>query len=103
MFRLCRRCCRNIHPSSFIPHPSMGPNRPNVLQRYGDADVREVLLRGNEDEIAPELEGHAVARAVAAEEIALFEELSFLRVEVDLNVGADSIPQQRRAGVDPDL
>src|SRR5205085_8398884 len=93
-----------VHRSSFIvPRFLMRSDRSHVLQGHGDAVAGERLLERCVDEVAPVLEGYAVAGAVATQEIALLEERPLLGVEVQLDVGAYPVPPQRGAGVDADL
>ena len=67
----------------------MRADRADVLQRHGDADRRDVAAI--EGEVAAVLEREAPAGEVAAEEVALLEELSGVRVVVDRDVGAEAV------------
>src|SRR5215212_5726391 len=97
--RLARR--RIDCPSPIIV--LMRSDRSDVLQRHRDAEAGERLLERGVDEVAPVLERHAVAGAVASQQIALLEKCSLFGVEVELDVGAYSIAPHRRAGVDAEL
>src|SRR5437588_11269016 len=81
----------------------MRPDRADVLQRHGDAVARDRLLRHAEHEVAAELAGQSPARGVAADEVALLEELPLGRVVVELHVGVDAVVENRRYGVQPQL
>src|SRR5207253_4572567 len=89
-------------PSSLIPF-SAGSDRADVLEREADAVARDRTDGRGVDEVAAELEGGAVAGARGADEVSLFEERALPGVEIQLDVGAHSIPPQRAAGVQPDL
>src|SRR5258708_35783426 len=65
---------------------SVRADRPYVLQRHGDAVAGGWAGVGIVDRVAAVFEGHAVAGAVAADEVALLEERSMCGIEVELDV-----------------
>src|SRR5580765_5524879 len=82
---------------------SVRPDRADILERHGDAVARRWPDDGRVHLVAAVFEGDAVTGAVAADQVTLVEELAGLGVERELEIGAEVVVEDRRAGVDVEL
>src|SRR6185295_6552906 len=66
----------------------------DVLQRDGNPDARFRVLDGCVDDVAAVFDRDSVAGGVAADQVALLEELALFRVVVDLHVRSDAVAEE---------